>query len=90
MCVVAHCNGLFSVQKNQPERSRRTFWWDWMVPHESRERFGEGVPAQIAGTYRFPGNSRGIPREYATKVRNKSIDKGSIAKGIPNIPVQQY
>ena len=39
-----------------------------MVPHESRERFGEGVPAQIAGTYRFPGNSRGIPREYATKL----------------------
>ena len=27
-----------------------------MVPHESRECFGEGVPAQIAGTYRFPGN----------------------------------
>ena len=47
--------------------SPRTFWWDWMVPLESRERFGEGVPAQIAGTYRFPGNSRGIPREYATK-----------------------
>ena len=40
---------------------------DWMVPHELRERFGEGVPAQIAGTYRFSGNSPGIPREYATK-----------------------
>ena len=39
----------------------------WMVPLESRERFGEGVPAQIAGTYRFSGNSRGILREYATK-----------------------
>ena len=38
---------------------------DWMVPHESRERFGEGVPAQIAGTYRFPRNMQLSPTPNA-------------------------
>ena len=50
---------------------REPSWWDWIkqsIPSESRERLGEGVPGQIAGTYRFSGNSPGIPREYATKV----------------------
>ena len=47
-----------------------TFWWDWTVHSgniESREHFGEHVLGQIPGTSLFPGNSQGIPREYATK-----------------------
>ena len=52
-------------------RSPAIFWWDWMVPPgtiESREPFGERVPRQIRGNSPFPGNSPGIPREYATKI----------------------
>ena len=61
---------------NQQTVPQQHSWLDWIRlddSFESRERFGEGVPANMARTSPFPRDSRGIFREYATTIIDQKL-----------------